>query len=129
MRPVLFLASSLATLSGSYFPQSLPGWPISVYWLLGIIATLLVPALDVPLPDLGRAVPSGSAVQALLEVMQGEGSALLDWVAADEQGPGELSRALAEHFCRYVRRHNQYLELGLDHRALLAELARQSQRP
>ena len=90
--------------------------------IVGIIATLLVPALDVPLTDLGRAVPSGSAVQALLEVMQGEGSALLDWVAADEQGPGELSRALAEHFCRYVRRHNQYLELGLDHRALLAEL-------
>lgn len=31
----------LATLSISYFPEAYPGWAIPVYWLLGIISTLL----------------------------------------------------------------------------------------
>ena len=89
--------------------------------VVGVMGALLVPAPEVSLPDLGRAEPSGLAVQALLEVAHGEGATLLDLLVGDK-GPGELARALAEHFARYVRHHNQYLELSLEHRALLARL-------
>lgn len=85
-----------------------------------IVQSLVVPDPSVPLGSLGSAVPGSFPIEALLELAQVRGPGLLDGLLSEEPGPSELSHSLAARFSQYVRRHNQYLEVTLEHQGLLA---------